>query len=253
MDKVRRSDEAGAQRSDPRFPDTRWSLISHVKSGETEERDRALSELCRIYWFPLYAFARGKGCDPRLSEDLTQDLFARLLSNNSFEAARKDRGRLRNYLLTAMNRTMANDARKRSALKRAPEGCMISIERDRAEEWLAPGPGAGGFSPEEEFDRRWAQALLQEVESRLKSEYENSGNGPLFGVLSRFLLPGVAEDGYDEVAEELGMKTGAVKVAVFRMRKRFKALLRSEIFHTVTEHTSVEDELHHLYAALASG
>ena len=239
------------QSNDPRFPDTRWTLISDVNSGHAESRDRALSELCRVYWFPLYAFARGKGCDPALSEDLTQDLFARLLTNHSFESARKDRGRLRNFLLTAMNRTMANDARRRSALKRIPESCAVSIERNAAEERLEPGLASAELTPEEEFDRRWAQALLKEVERQLRAEFESKGQEKQFNVLSAYLLPGAVEGGYERPAAELEMSTGAVKVAVFRLRKRFKALLRAEILQTVTEHSSVEDELAHLFAALS--
>lgn len=233
------------------FPDTRWSLVSDVRNADTEFRDRALAELCRIYWFPLYAFARAKGCDPSLAEDLTQDLFLKLIARDSFEAARPERGRLRNYLLTAMNRTMANDARRRSAAKRRAEHGALSIERDAAEERLAATVVAPGTNPEEEFDRRWIEAVLAEVERRLGREYDAKGSATTFEKLQPFLLPGGDPGSYDGVATELGMSVGAVKVAVFRMRKRFRSLLRAEIAETVNGDESVDDELRHLLQVLA--
>ncbi len=232
----------------PRFPDTRWSLVSELRRGG-DARERALSDLCRVYWFPIYAFARGKGCDQHLAEDLTQDLFAKFLSHDSFAAADPGRGKMRTFLLTAMSRLMASDARRRGVAKRAPERTAISIERDLAEEMLQSG--AAELSPEEDFDRRWGEAILREVESKLAGEHERRGKAAQFAALKPYLLPGAGDEGYAGEAASLGMSEGAVKVAVFRLRQRFRTLMREEVEQTLTAEEDVDDELRHLYAALA--
>jgi RNA polymerase sigma factor (sigma-70 family) len=243
--------ELSASGKSGRFPDTRWSLISAVRDGNSHMRERALADLCRIYWIPIYAFARRRGCDIPLAEDLTQDLFVKFLSRNSFEGAKRDLGRLRTYLLTSMTRLMASDACRNSAKKRNPQEQPLSIERDFAEGIISATP-AGSAQPEEDFDRHWAQAMLREVESRLEKEYSARSNQAQFNVLKKYLLAIPRQGGYGECATDLGISEGAIKVAVFRMRKRFKALLRDEVAQTVTDHESVEDELKHLQSSLAA-
>jgi len=234
---------------DPRFPDTRWSLVSDIRKGSEGERERALSDLCRIYWFPIYAFARSKGCEVHLAEDLTQELFLKFVSRESFANADKSRGRMRTYLLTTLNNLIVDNIRRRTVAKRSPGNSAVSIERDIAEGMLADRRKS--HAPEEEFDRHWAEAILREVELRLAAEFTARGKGDQFHALKPFLLPTSSEDGYAEIAEELEMAEGTVKVAVFRLRKRFKTLMREEIENTITEGENADDELRYLYSALA--
>jgi RNA polymerase sigma-70 factor (ECF subfamily) len=234
----------------PRFPDTRWSLVSDVQHGGAA-RERALADLCRVYWFPIYAFARARGCDSHMAEDLTQDLFLKFLSHDSFAAANRERGRMRTFLLTSMSRLMASDARRRTMAKRNPERTAISIERDLAEGML--GAESGSLSPEDDFDRRWAEAILREVEKRLAEEHATRGKSEQFEALKPYLLPGAGDEGYPGIAERLGISDGALKVAVFRLRQRFKTLIREEVEQTVTASEDADEELRHLYASLAKG
>lgn len=246
LTRQRKDVDAAGHGRDGRFPETRWSLISELRGGADKARERALADLCRIYWFPIFSFARRRGCDVCLAEDLTQDLFVKFLSHEAFAAADRERGRLRSYLLTSMSRLMASHVRHNSAAKRAPGWRAMSFERDFPEG--LPAEESGG---EAEFDRAWAQALLREVEMRLGHEYRARGKEKQFAILKKFLVAPPPEDGYGETSAALGLSNGATKVAVFRMRKRFKALLLDEIKQTVTDHESVEDELRHLHAALA--
>ena len=244
------TERTGGSPASPRFPDTRWSLVSDVKRGG-DARERALADLCRVYWFPIYAFARGKGCDSHLAEDLTQELFVKFLSHDSFADANPDLGKMRTFLLTSMSRLMASDARRRTMAKRAPERSAISIERDLAEHML--GGDSHSLSPEDDFDRRWAEAILREVEKRLAEEHAARDKSEQFDVLKPYLLPGAGDDGYPGIAEQLGISDGALKVAVFRLRQRFKTLIREEVEQTVTASEDADEELRHLYASLAKG
>ena len=240
-------ESASASAGSPRFPDTRWSLVSDVRHGG-EVRERALADLCRVYWFPIYAFARGRGCDSHLAEDLTQELFMKFLKHDSFAAADRSRGRMRTFLLTSMSRLMASDARRRTASKRAPELKALSIERDLAEEMLSGR--TSNLTPEEDFDRTWAEAILREVEKRLEAEHAARGKSEQFAVLKTYLLPISGNEGYPGVAERLDMSEGAVNVAIFRLRKRFQQLMRKEVEQTLSDVEDTDEELRHLYSAL---
>lgn len=231
----------------PRFPETRWSLVSDVRHGG-EARERALADLCRVYWFPIYAFARGRGCDVHLAEDLTQELFLKFLKHDSFAAADRGRGRMRTFLLTSMSRLMASDARRRTTSKRAPEMGALSIERDLAEEMLSGR--TSDLTPEEDFDRTWAEAILREVEKRLEAEHEARGKAEQFTVLKAYILPISGNEGYPGVAGRLGLSEGAVNVAIFRLRQRFRLLMREEVEQTLSDTEDTDEELRHLYAAL---
>jgi RNA polymerase sigma-70 factor (ECF subfamily) len=213
-----------------------------------EARERALEDLCRIYWLPIYAFARRRGCDKNLAEDLTQDLFLKFLKHDSFASADRGRGRMRTFLLTSMSRLMSSDARRRTMSKRAPEMVALSFEQDLAEGML--GAQASGLSPEEDFDRLWAEAILREVEKRLAAEHAARGKAEQFEVLKAYLLPISGGDGYPGVAAQLGLSEGAVNVAVFRLRQRFRTLMREEVEQTLSDAEDADEELRHLYVAL---
>jgi RNA polymerase sigma-70 factor (ECF subfamily) len=239
-------------RREARFPDTRWSLISDARATDDRTRERALSELCGLYWYPVYAFARSRGCSPPHAEDMTQDLFLKFLSRDSFRTAQKDKGKLRTYLLTSMTRLLANEARRAGAAKRSSEKFAVPIGREDAELRLAAeAQWTEAEAPDRQFDRRWAEAMLQEVEKRLEREHEASGKLEVFAALKPFIAGDGSGAGYAEVGESLGMSEGAVKVAVHRLRKRFRMVLSDEIAQTVSDPDEVEEELRHLCAALA--
>ncbi|MEZ5300497.1 MAG: sigma factor [Verrucomicrobiales bacterium] len=234
------------------FPETRWSLIAAARDADTAAQGRALAELCRVYWYPLYSFARSRGRSPEDAEDLTQDLFRKLLANDSFGEADRERGRLRTFLLTAFTRLMASDFRRRTAAKRAPEIAAVEIDADLAEQRFQ-NEAAAGLDPEQLYAKHWAQAVLREVEARLEGEFAGAGKAAFFAALKPMLAGESADGGYAQVAADHGMTEGAVKVAAFRLRQRFKIMLREEIAHTVDREEQIEDELRHLYQALAAG
>ena len=235
------------------FPHTRWTLISDVRQeSDLELKERALSELCRIYWYPIYVFLRKKGCSPEDSEDLTQELFARMLRNEAFAAADQDRGRLRTYLLTSASRLIAEQWRRDTAKKRGGQTIVLSIEAELSEEHYQNEP-ATEISPETLFDKRWALALLKEVELRLQKDYEKRGKGELFHALSPFLAGKSPKDdsvSYAEIARTLGMSVPALKLKMHRMREKFRETVREEIAATLTNSEDLEEEMQHLYAAL---
>lgn len=238
-------------RRDVRFPDTRWSLIADARDSDEGARQRALSELCRLYWYPVYAFARSRGCSPHHAEDMTQNLFLKFLRHESFGSADPDRGKLRTYLLTAMSRLLANEARRAGAAKRSAEQMAVLIERDDAEARLeVESSWTSSVTPDCQFDRRWAEAILREVEERLAREHEAAGKAGLFAALKQYIPGDTGGPGYAETGAALGMTEGAVKVAVHRLRKRFKMVLREEIAQTVNDPELVDEELQHLRAAL---
>jgi len=244
------SAERGLRR-EVRFPDTRWSLISDARATDAGARQRAVSELCRLYWYPVYAFARSRGCDPHQAEDRTQDLFLKFLRHDSFRGADQEKGKLRTYLLTAMSRLLTNEARRAKAAKRFPEQLAVPIERNGAEERLeGESAWTASATPAQQFDRRWAESILREVEMRLLREHEAAGKGELFAALKQFVPGGGGGKSYAEIGATLGISEGAVKVAVHRLRKRFKMVLHDEIEQTVNDPALVEEELRDLRAAL---
>ncbi len=240
-----------ALRRDVRFPDTRWSLIADARDSDEGARQRALSELCRLYWYPVYAFARSRGCSPHHAEDMTQNLFLKFLSHESFGSADPDRGKLRTFLLTSMSRLLSNEARRANAAKRSAEKLAVPIERDNAEARLeVESAWTSSVTPDRQFDRRWAEAVLREVEERLAREHEAAGKKELFAALKGYIPGDSGGPSYAETGATLGISEGAVKVAVHRLRKRFKMVLREEIAQTVNGPELVDEELQHLRAAL---
>lgn len=232
------------------FPLTRWDLVAEVNLGDSSVRERATAELCRIYWYPVYAFVRRKGHSPHDAEDVTQELFARLIGQKSFGMACREKGKLRTYLLTAATRLLTERWRRERADKRGGRAVILSIEAELAEGRYASEPQTTE-SPESVFDRRWAYALLGEVEKQLAEEYLRKGKGALF----EHLKPGLSGQGgtelsYAEIAGLLEMSVANVKVQMLRLRGRFRDLVRQEVAGTVASEVDVDVELQHLLAAL---
>jgi RNA polymerase sigma-70 factor (ECF subfamily) len=233
----------------PIFVTTHWSIVLSAKNRDSVESDVALESLCRAYWFPLYAFVRRRGYSPADAEDLTQAFFAWLLERDWLESADQNRGRFRSFLLTSIDNFLSNEWAKARAQKRG-SGRIISLQFDDAENSCAPEP-AVNFTPEQSFEWRWALALLDQVMSRLSAEFAESGKAKLFEALKPCLVGERTSQPYAILALKLEMTEGSVKVAVHRLRQRYRQLLRDEIANTVATPEEVEEELRYLFAVLA--
>jgi RNA polymerase sigma-70 factor (ECF subfamily) len=235
------------------FATTHWSLVL-IAQGQSAAAEEALEELCRIYWRPLYAFARRQGSDPEEARDLTQGFFQLLLTRRDFDAVRREKGRLRSYLLVSFKHFLGGERRREMTIKRGLGQWLIPLEELHATE-RADLPGGGlvdSLSADRLYQRRWALALIEHVLKRLKNEYRASGNAFLFDSL-KLLLPDEPDaPSRAEIAARLGMTDNALRQAFHRFRHRYQMLLREEIGHTVADPREIEDELRQLIVALRS-
>jgi RNA polymerase sigma-70 factor (ECF subfamily) len=220
------------------FRTTRWSLVS-AAAGETRA---ALGELCALYWPPVYGFVRRSGCAPEDALDLTQGFFAQILEGKDLASVDRARGRFRSWLLGALRHFVANARRRERARKRGGGAAVISIDGQAAEDGYACEP-VELETPELVFQRRWALTVLARVMEDLARE-----DGARFARLQPLLT---SDEGYEAVAQELGETVGALRVQVCRLRRRYRDALRREIARTVVEPRDIDDELRHLFAALA--
>lgn len=230
------------------FATTRWSIVLAARAPAEDAGGAALATLCRSYWYPLYAFVRRQGLGEHDAQDLTQEFFARLLEKGWLGGVERERGRFRSWLLASMKHFLANEWDKSRAKKRGGGVATISFDAMSAETRFRHEP-ADTETAEKLYDRRWALTLLDQVLARLREEMSAAGKLDLFEAL-KFSLTG-GRTAYAEVAAALGMSEGAVKVAVHRLRERYRELIRAEIAETVATPAEVEDELRHLLAALS--
>jgi RNA polymerase sigma-70 factor (ECF subfamily) len=231
------------------FATTHWSLVVAAKPDEasqTRARD-ALEELCRAYWYPLYAFVRNRGYSSSDAQDLTQSFFARLIETSGFASADPERGRFRSYLLGAMKHFLANEWHRARARKRGGGVTFLELDSLDPEARYALEP-AEDSDPDACFHREWAQESIARAMEKLRAESEASGKGELFEALKKSLTG--EEPARSESAARLGVTEGAVKVAVHRLRQRYRQLLRNEIVQTVTDPSDVDDEMRKLVDAL---
>ncbi len=234
----------------PRFPETRWSLVLRARgTDETSRVDGALDELCRQYWFPLYAFARRAGHDATAAEDLTQGFFALLLSRRLLEKADPDRGKLRSFLIGAFRLHISDEERREHRLRRGGGQPLMSLDQARAEEWYVAGSDTQA-TPEESYDRDWAEAVVEHAMRALAAECEERGKGAQLARLREFLSWDQAEPEVAAAARDLGMSEGALRVAVHRHRVRFRELLEFQVAQTVTTPAELKAELDHLFRTL---
>jgi len=210
----------------------------------------ALEALCRAYWYPLYAFVRRRGHSPPDAQDLTQEFFSRLLEHNWIAHADRHKGRFRSFLLMAMKRFLSKEWDKVKTLKRGGQVRFIPLQLDTAETRYTREP-ADTSTPEQVFEKQWALALLESVLNRLRKDYAQDGKGALFHTLEPCLIGSRESQPYAALAAQLGMTEGAVKVAVCRLRERYRECLKEEISHTVASPAEVDEELHHLFRVLA--
>ncbi len=230
------------------FTTTHWSVVLDAQ-GESPAAQEALEKLCRTYWRPIYAFVRRQGFGPEEAEDITQGFFAQLLERRKFSAIRKEKGRLRSFLLGALKYFLADEQRRAKAIKRGKGHRLISLQELRADEQIDMEP-ADPMTAEMIYERRWALTVLERVLSRLKDEYSAAGNAALFDSLKELLPdePGAASQA--EIAARFGMTENAIRQAFYRFRQRYQSLLREEIAYTVATSGDIEDELCHLIAVL---
>lgn len=219
-------------------------------SRSSRQADVALEELCRTYWYPLYVFVRRQTSTREDAEDLTQAFFARFLEKNYLEGLNSEKGRFRAFLLASLKHFLANEWDKAMAQKRGGGKIFVPIDAQSAETKLGIDP-ADAQSADKIFERRWALTLLEQVLRRLREEYIGDGKEELFEQLKPTLTEASGRISYAAMGARLGMSEGAVKVAVHRLRQRYRELLRAEIAETVASASEVEDELRNLFAALA--
>jgi len=231
------------------FHTTSWSLIVAAASEPTTAARQALATLCQTYWSPVYAFVRRNGHDPDKAQDLTQEFFSVLIEKNYLEDADRRRGRFRSFLLTSVKHFLANEWDKARAVKRGGGQVLVSIDARDAEGWYVPAV-AHKITPEALFQRRWALSLLERTLARLRAEYATSGKEEQFASLAAFLNYD-SEERYDELAARMNMSVGALRMAISRMRKKYRALLRAEIAETVASPEEIDQEIAFLLSALS--
>jgi RNA polymerase sigma-70 factor (ECF subfamily) len=231
------------------FVTTHWSLVLAAK-GDTAGAHEAMGRLCQLYWYPLYSYVRRRGQSAEDAKDLTQEFFSRLLARNWVGNADRKKGRFRSFLLGAMKHFLSDEWDKARAQKRGGGVPALPLEFDTAEMRYSREP-VDHATPEQNYERRWALALLEHILNRLREEYEGDGRGELFALLNPCLVGDRTAQPYAELAKQLGVSEGTVKSAVHRLRWRYRQLLRDEIAGTVAEPGEVEEELRHLFVVLA--
>ncbi len=232
-----------------RFVTTHWSVVLRAGQAGSPDAMTALERLYLTYRYPLYAFVRRQGHDPETTEDVVQEVFLALVQKNQLAAVGPEKGRFRSYLLAAANHLLANEWHKRNRQKRGGGRAPIALDGLAAEARYRIEP-VDDRAPDLLFERRWALALLDSVFARLRGEWQAADKGPIFDVLRVFLSSDQDAPGFAAVGAQLGWTDGATRVAVHRLRKQYRDLLREEIASTVESETEVDDEIRHLLAAL---
>jgi RNA polymerase sigma-70 factor (ECF subfamily) len=233
------------------FGTTRWTVVLQAGGPTSDGSAQALEQLCRTYWYPLYSFARRSGVPPHDAEDLTQSFFAYLLEKDAIARADRERGRFRSFLLTAFKNYHANERARHAAAKRGGSRQIISLDELQAETRYQQEPQTTA-TPEKLYDQKWAASLLDQVMQGIRNEYAALGKGPLFEILRGVIWGGRQEGGYELLARQAGLAEGTFKVAVHRLRTRFKECLRQEVAQTVATPGEVDDELRHLLSVVGT-
>lgn len=233
------------------FAATRWTLVLRAR-GESPEAKAALSELCEAYYLPVLRFLRREGRDEEAARELAQEFFARVLAGGGFDGADPERGRFRSYLLGALKHFLA-DQRERE--RRQKRGGGVIPEQLESSTDTSPGltvADPAGPPPDAWFDRDWALAVMDRALKALESEFRAAEKSDQFATLKPWLVGDTPALSQAEAGAKLGLSEGAVKVAIHRLRRRFRELAKAEVAHTLPAAVDVEDELRHLVVALAS-
>ncbi len=231
------------------FPRTRWSVVLAATRKDSPESAAALEVICRAYWYPLYAYLRRCGQSPHDAQDLTQEFFCRLLEKRWLDSADRGKGRLRTFLIVMLKHFMNNEWRRASAQRRGGGQAPAQFDTAFAESLYATD--SSSLAPDDTFDRQWALTLLNLTVDRLCGEFRTAGKPGDFEALKGCLMVERGKLDYPAVAARLGVNEGAARVAVHRLRKRFREVYREEISQTLADGADVDGELRHLAAALA--
>jgi RNA polymerase sigma-70 factor (ECF subfamily) len=237
-------------RSSP-FPVTQWTLVQRVQQGTPEEARKALEEICQNYWFPIYAYLRRSGRSPHDAEDLTQAFFERLIAGDAMQAACRERGKLRSFLLTVLERVLSDRGRHDRALKRGGGQAPVSFDEMEAEERYAREP-RDLQDPEKIYLHAWAGDLVNAVHTQLRAAFDAQGRLEMFAALDPYLGNEETQPPYEELAEKFGSSAGAVRLLVHRLRRKFRELLEREIARTVMQPEDIEEEMAWLRRVMAN-
>jgi len=238
----------GAQNGAVAFATTHWSVVLEAQ-GQSPAAQEALEKFCRTYWRPVYSFIRRQGAGPEEAEDLTQGFFALLLERRDLETVRKEKGRLRSYLLVSLKHFLTNERHRAMTIKRGEGRRLVPLDAVGDHEGMDLAP-MDTLTADQIYERRWALTVLEEVLARLGDEYRTGGNTALFDQLKKLLTDEPDRLSQAEIAAKSGMTENAVKQAFHRLRQRYRELLHEEIARTVIAPGDIEDELRHLVAVL---
>jgi DNA-directed RNA polymerase specialized sigma24 family protein len=234
------------------FRTTQWSVVLLSAQSQAPGSKEALAELCKLYWYPLYARIRGYGFSAHDAQDLTQGFFLHLLERKTLTRVDQQKGKFRSFLLASLQNFLSNEAQRASCLKRGGHVEFVYLDLKDAEDRYGQEEPVGDLTPEKIFDARWAMALLGEARNRLSREYVEEGKNLTFEPLKGFLDPFDTKKlpPYEEAAVQLNISVAAVKTLIHRMRKRYTALVREEIIRTISDSADVDTEIHELCQAL---
>jgi len=227
------------------FVTTHWSVVLAARDSSAPAAMKAWEELCRSYWYPLYAYLRRDGQSPPDAEDLTQEFLARLIANADLQSVEPRRGKFRSFLLGTLKHFLSDERKKVRAQKRGGGQTVLSFDAEAAEARYELEP-VDTLTPEAIFERQWALTVLGGVMERLRARHEQRGKAQLFAALEPCLGGSGSAVSYAALSANLGMSEGNVKVAVHRLRKEFGDLLRTEIAGTVDSEAEVDEEIRHL-------
>jgi RNA polymerase sigma-70 factor (ECF subfamily) len=233
------------------FATTHWTVVLAAGKRHTPQSDNALEELCRTYWFPLYAYVRRRGHTKEDAEDSVQAFFARFLAKNYLAGLNAERGRFRAFMLASLKHFLINEWKKSQRLKRGGGEKNLSLDWQTADTKFQVA-ATNEPSPDKAFDREWAVALLAKVIERLQKECETDGKAKLFGQLKIFLTTDKGETAQAKVAKKLVMDESTARVAIHRLRKRYRKLLRDEIAQTLSSDADVDEEMRALFGAFSA-
>lgn len=231
------------------FPVTKWSMIQRATAVPDPASHRALEDLCRAYWAPLYAFLRRAGHDPHAAKDLVQGYLARLLAREDLQRVGPEKGRFRSYLLAGLQHHLVSEERRQQAQKRGGGATLLSLDAEEAEALCGPAV-TDAATPDLAFDRRWAETVLDRALLGLEQEHLRRGKPDLYETLKPTLAGDEGSD-YASLGRKLGMTPGAVAVAVHRLRLRLRELVRAEVAQTVGTADDLEEEMRSLLAILS--
>ena len=230
------------------FEPTRWSLIVSAGQNSPEGRE-ALDTLCRIYWLPIYAYYRKKGCQPDDARDLTQQLFLTLVERDGFSSLNPEKGRCRSYLLKAATNTLAERLRSERSVKRSGKVQTWSIDWSSAEDSLGLEP-TDQQTPEQIFEHRWAMQVIGDAMAQLDKLNSDPARWNYYIRLRDYIAADQHALPYSELARELGVSESALRVQIHRLRKKFRDLLRRNVLNTLSDPADLDDEIAYLLRCL---